>query len=445
MPHARQLCKQKTTADADIDNTGRMSEDAQEKAHRKMGAFVQGGRTSSCRRGLAAALAATVVAVQSGSAADPLPHEAYIWQHSWQAEVTNALSVASAQLDGFVVLAAETGPERTRNVTYDHAALTASGKPIGLALRINRGARFDRLPALAESVVTAARARRLAVTELQLDYDAPESKLAAYRELVLAVRRRLAPTPVTITALPSWLRQPAFSNLVAASDGFVLQVHALDAALKLCDADLARRAVAGASQYGVPFRVALPTYGHLVATDRAGRVLGVASESPSPSWPPESLLHEVRSDPATMAGLVRAWGLRRPANMKGIIWYRLPVSADRMNWRWPTLAAILEGRVPRPALALRLRQPRPGLIEIDLVNQGEADACDAIDMRVTWRDAELLACDALAGFVARRSAGKSGGACAFVGNPRLAPAGLRTIAWLRFHGSREVHCEAALD
>ncbi len=405
----------------------------------------RGSRHPVLWRGLQASALGALFSLSLPAGADSLPHEAYIWQHSWYADVTNAVAVASAQLDGFVVLAAETGPARTHRVAYDRDALATSERRIGLALRINRGADFDRLPALAESVVGAARAQRLAVSELQLDYDAPESQLAAYREHVLAVRRRLAPTPVTITALPSWLRQPAFSNLVAATCGFVLQVHALDASLKLCEADLARSAVARAALFGVPFRVALPTYGHVVGTDRSGKVLGVASESFSPSWPPGALLHEVRSDPVVMAGLVREWGLRTPPNMKGLIWYRLPVNDDRLNWRWSTLAAIVAGRVPRPALALTVRQPRPGLVEIDLANHGEADACDEVRISVTWQEAEFLACDALAGFAAHKPDAKRERACLFAGNPRLVPAGLRTIAWLRFSGSREIRCEARLD
>ena len=35
--------------------------------------------------------------------------------------------------------------------------------------------------------------------------------------------------------------------------------------------------------------MALPTYGHLVATGRDGRVLGVASEASIPSWPPHAI------------------------------------------------------------------------------------------------------------------------------------------------------------
>lgn len=404
-------------------------------------------RLSLARRHRAASACAVLWVIAClGAAAGPLPHAAYIWQRAWHAGVTSSLAVAATQLDGFVVLAAEIGPAQSHRVVYDSAALASSGSVIGLALRVNSGAALDEVPALAAQLVATARSNHLSIAEMQLDYDCPESKLEHYEKLVRSVRCRLAPTPVTITALPSWLRQPAFSNLVAATDGFVLQVHSLEASLQLCDGERARRAVAHASCCGVPFRVALPTYGHLVATDRDGKVLGVASEASIPSWPSHARLHEVRSDPAVIADLTRAWNLRPPPHLRGFIWYRLPVSDDRLNWSWATLSAIVSGRIPRPDLALRLRQPRPGLVEIEIANHGDADADAPVGVRLTWRDADLLACDALAGFAAgTRSATNGTGSVAFNGLPRLAPAASRTIGWLRFQENREVRCEARFD
>lgn len=403
-------------------------------------------RPGLARRVRAASVCAVLWAISCVDVtASPLPHAAYIWQRAWHAGVTSSLAVAVTQLDGFIVLAAEMGASRTHRVAYDPAALAASGRAIGLALRVNAGTVLSEVPPLAARLVAAARSNGLSLAELQLDYDCPESKLDAYRVLVDTVRRRLAPTPVTITALPSWLRQPAFSNLVAATDGYVLQVHALDASLQLCDAEQARSAVARADDFGIPFRVALPTYGHLVATDRDGRVLGVASEASIPSWPSDARVHEVRSDSSLIAGLVRAWSLQPQSHLRGFIWYRLPVDGDRLNWSWATLSAIVSGRVPRPDLALRLRQDRPGLVEVEVANHGDAGADTPVDIRVTWRDAELLACDALAGFAVGPRASPGAEPLIFSGRPRLAPAASRAIGWLRFQGDREVRCEARFD
>jgi hypothetical protein len=157
------------------------------------------------------------------------------------------------------------------------------------------------------------------------------------------------------------------------------------------------------------------------------------------------MLHEVRSDPAMIAGLTRAWNRRPPPHLRGFIWYRLPVDGDRLNWSWPTLSAVVSGRVPRPDLSLRLRQSRPGLVEIEIANHGDADAATPIAISVTWRDARLLACDALAGFAADASSATDAGTLTFSGRPRLAPAASRAIGWMRFQDEREVRCEARFD
>ncbi len=388
-------------------------------------------------------LAAFVSAATTVSAA-PLPHEAYIWQRAWRPAVSAAVTSAAPRLAGFVILAAELGPTGIVRPAPDYQALAATGRPIGLALRIGARTATDSVPTLAAQLLADAASNHMAVSELQLDYDCPESKLGAYRELVVAVRRRIAPQRLTITALPAWLRQPAFQGLVAATDGFVLQVHALDAGLGLCDRAAARAAVARANRCGRPFRVALPTHAYVVGVNPNGKLMGVQAEGPPPSWPPDVTLRDVRADPIELAGLVGEWNRNPPSHLTGIIWYRLPVTDDRLNWRWATLAAIVDGRVPQPSLTLAVRQPQPGLVELDLANQGEADATADITVGVTWRDAALLACDALVGF-ARSERAPDATATRFAGNPRLAPGESRTIAWLRFRNAEEIHCEARLE
>jgi len=83
-------------------------------------------------------------------------------------------------------------------------ALRAATEPI-VVVRLEstgRGAlsRHERA-LLVEALATAARGQ----AELQLDYDAHRSERGSYRELLLALRRRLPPTTrLSITALASW-------------------------------------------------------------------------------------------------------------------------------------------------------------------------------------------------------------------------------------------------
>src|SRR5439155_25472501 len=140
-----------------------------------------------------------------------------------------------------------------------------------------------------------------------------------------------------------------------------------------CDPHLARRSVERAGRLGIPFRVALPTYGYAFAFDPTGNFIGLSAEGPSRNWPEGSLLREAPAQPDAMARLVNEWTVDRPDALRGIIWYRLPVTGDRRNWSWPTLAAVMAGRVPVAKLSADLRKPQPGLAEIDLINEGDGD------------------------------------------------------------------------
>ena len=144
----------------------------------------------------------------------------------------------------------------------------------------------DFLAGPAASLVAEARTNQIKPVELQIDYDCATAKLGDYRAWLAVVQNRIAPLPVTITALPTWLDSPAFVALAAAATNYVLQVHSLtkpediNTPFLLCDPVAARRAVARAGEIGVPFRVALPTYTYIVAFNAAGKFIGLSAEAP---------------------------------------------------------------------------------------------------------------------------------------------------------------------
>jgi hypothetical protein len=252
--------------------------------------------------------------------------------------------------------------------------------------------------------------------------------------------------PVTITALPSWLRhRKALGELLTEADGWVLQVHSVappgpNGEMVLCDPAAAREAVERAARFERPFRVALPTYGYAAAFDPSGKLLGLSAEGLPRTWPAGVTVREVRSDPAALAGLVRDWTADRPREMAGIVWYRLPVEGDRRNWSWPTLAAVMAGRAPRPEPRIARREPAPGLVEVDLINDGEADAPWPAAVRMRWEGKHLLAADALAGYRAL-PAGPGELQIERSGDRLLRPGERRVIAWLRFSSPTEVRFE----
>jgi hypothetical protein len=389
----------------------------------------------------------------------PLPQDVYVWQRAWTGPVRDAIAQHAAAFSNVVVLAAEVSWKQKQpsvvRVAVDYDALRAAKCPMGLALRIGPFAgpfeesdtttRF--LASLAASLLDEAKAKGLAPTELQLDFDCAESKLDGYHLWVTVLRRRIAPVPLVLTALPSWLKQPAFKPLAAATDGYVLQVHSLErpkdfnAPFTLCDPVAAQRAVERAGACGVPFRVALPTYGYLVAFAPDGRFVGLSAEGPARSWPANARLREVRADPLALAALVQAWTTNRPAAMRGVVWYRLPVAGDTLNWRWPTLGAIVAARSPHESVRAESRRVEAGLIEVSLVNEGELDISSRLAVEVRWQDARLVAGDGLRDFELVEAGASTARFQTQAPPRRLAAAERRVIGWLRFNRDAEVQLE----
>ncbi|HSF39584.1 MAG TPA: DUF3142 domain-containing protein [Thermoanaerobaculia bacterium] len=398
-----------------------------------------------------------LAACRSERASGPLRQEAYVWQRSWTPSVREAVAEARG-FAGIVVLAAEVdfrgAAPRVVRVPLAGPSLRASGRPVGVAVRVlSFPGRFgddprlgQSLAKLARSLLAEAKAQGLPVSEIQIDYDCPESKLDDYRGLLPVLREAVAPVPVVITALPAWLSQKrAFGELMAAADGTVLQVHSLspprgpDERIVLCDPEAAREWVEAAARFGRPFRVALPTYGYAAAFDRNGTLLGLSAEGPRLSWPQGVRVETARSDPAAMAGLVRGWTADRPPELTGLLWYRLPVPEDRLNWTAPTLAAVMAGREPRAALRGVSREPEPGLVEIDLVNVGDGEAPWPSPVRVRWSYDTFLAADGLGGYRVRRRGDREILLERTGSSSR--PGERRVVAWLRFSAPTEVQVE----
>jgi Protein of unknown function (DUF3142) len=303
------------------------------------------------------------------------------------------------------------------------------------------------LETLIRDVKLEARRKGLSLSEIQIDYDCPESKLDDYRDLIPALRKAASPIPLTITALPSWMRhRRPFRTLVEQTGSYVLQLHSLvlprspDEQATMIEAASAKGWAEEAAQFGRPFRAALPTHGYTAAVDEKGELVGFLAEGPLLSWSPQVTVRTVRSDPVAMAGLIRGWTRDRPAALTGVIWYRLPVTGERLNWSWPTLRAVMAGRAPQPAVRFLQRKPEPGLMDIDLLNAGESDIPWPATVRIRWRGRAPIAADGLAVY---RVVWVRDGEIRLEGSGAglLRPSERRPIARLRFADRTEVEVE----
>lgn len=376
----------------------------------------------------------------------PLPQDVYVWQRAWTPEVRAGLEQARGTMEEIVVLAAQVSVGKAKPVepAIDYATLKASGKPIGLAMRIDPyfgefredDSAIRGLVEVARARIADARANGVEPRELQIDFDCAESKLAGYGLWLRTLREAVKPLPICPTVLPSWLDRAEFANLARECGSFVLQVHCvapprrLEDTRRLTDPASATRWVDQAAGLGVPFRVALPTYTYLVAFDTSGKPLGVSAEGAASSWPEDATVVRWEADPAEVANLIAQWTKSRPAALRGVIWYRLPIGSDALNWRWPTLAAVMQGRAPLRQLSVKASNAQPS--EIELINEGERDEPLPAHIEARWNGARLVAADALAGYEIERSDQRA----VFSRRPgedlsRLPPGARRPIGWLR--------------
>jgi hypothetical protein len=188
----------------------------------------------------------------------------------------------------------------------------------------------------------------------------------------------------------------------------------------------------------VPFRVALPTYGYRLAFDRSGKFVALAAEGVRPRWPQGTQVRIVRADAKAMAVFAERITTGKPANCAGIIWFRLPVPGDELNWDIITLEALLDGKIPVSQLTVEVKWTAPGLAEICLVNAGEQDETLPAKILAHWAGNEsppLM--DGLGGYAAALDSLRHGAVVltsrvASIGAV-IAPGRTRKIGWLHFN------------
>ena len=147
------------------------------------------------------------------------------------------------------------------------------------------------------------------------------------------------------------------------------------------------------------------------------------------SWPPNTILREIAADPDELADLIREWRENRPAELEGIIWYRLPVETDARNWRFATLATVANGRKPHRQVDVFSEGMNP--MDVAIRNAGEAD--ERLQMKVIVdSDQPAVDADALTGCRVSMHGTQSIFATEGSEALRLRPGETRSLGWLRF-------------
>ncbi len=320
-----------------------------------------------------------------------LEQHAYVWQRHWGEPVALAIARAAPEMDAFAVLAGECGVDRHGKLTVrpggvEWPPLSAAKRPVWLTFRLNTrvadlletaGSRAEvgrKIAELTDQLRLEAGAAVIA--GVQLDYDCPTAMLSDYRDLLVDLKRRLD-LPLSITSLPAWLDSQDLPAVLEPLAFHVLQVHSLerpttlDQPARLIPSDRLPAWLERAGRLDTPYLVALPTYGYLLQYGADGRFQSLVAEGMTDRVAPGGHVRLVLADPDEEAALVRAWLASPPAGCRGLVWFRLPVDTDRLNWSWQALRAVMAGKSPTVAAAAEFRRHAAGSHDLWLVNTGE--------------------------------------------------------------------------
>jgi uncharacterized protein DUF3142 len=386
---------------------------------------------------------------------EPLRQRGYVWQRDWTSGVAESVAEAERRLDGVVLLGAEVDtkvPSAIR-ANIDWEKLKGAKKPLALALRVTPfsgpfvadDGTIKEIARVAKSLLEDAKGHGVSLAEFQLDFDCAQKNLAGYRRWLGALRPAIQPARFVITALPSWLDEPDFLKLIDDVDGYVLQVHSVptledSGRAVLCDPRLARKWMVKAAKLGRPFAVSLPTYRCLAGYDPNGKLLGVAFDSVQPSWPRGTRVVEYSVDADEIADIVAEWRAKRPKELRELFWYRVPVTGDIRNWRWPTLLAVMSGRKPAHRLEVLSEGENP--VDVSITNAGEADEQRNPVVTVRWNaDSTLVASDALPGWTLKIDNQRAVFSPASEYHLRLSPGSRRSIGWLRYDRTPKIRAQ----
>jgi hypothetical protein len=349
-------------------------------------------------RSIALLLALVLTAGCERHDAPPLDQQLYVWQRQWTPAHDAALRDSRADFSTLRVLALQAFPDAGwSRARIDPVLLKRDGRPVIAVVRLDgqlKALDQEEVTAQIRQVISDWQGQGLNLAGVEIDHDAGNARLPAYREFLAHLREALPTSlPLSITALPSWLDSHELPALLSTVDSSVLQVHAVsDPRRGLFDADQARQwAKAWSRVTTKPFYLALPAYGVALLPSADGAPI-VESEV---TLEREGLRRELLADPHSLRTLGTELRDDPPEHLAGLIWFRLPLANDRRAWSLTTLRAVARADVLDSRLTLQLSADN-GLYDIGINNQGNLDS--AWPERLTLAVSGCDGADALAGY-----------------------------------------------
>lgn len=373
--------------------------------------------------------------------APPLDQQLYVWQRQWTPAHEAALKDSRADFSTLRVLALQAFPQAGwSRARIDAALLKQDGRPLIAVIRLDgqlKSLDLNEVTAQIQRVLSEWQAQGLSLAGVEIDHDAGNARLPAYRKFLTDLRAVLpASLPLSITALPAWLDSPELPGLLSTIDSSVLQVHAVsDPRRGLFDPDQAKKWASAWSRItSKPFYLALPAYG-VALLPHADGVPVVESEV---TLELAGERQELLADPQQLSTLAKEVRNDPPPHLAGLIWFRLPLANDRRAWSLTTLRAIARGDVLDNHLTLQL-SARDGLYDVSVSNQGNLDS--AWPERLTLAVRGCDGADALAGYALQQRPDLL--TFTRLRDGRIPAGGQRAIGWARCthidQGASDVH------
>jgi hypothetical protein len=361
--------------------------------------------------------------------APPLDQQLYVWQRQWTSDHDVALRDSHLDFSALRVLALQAFPQAGwSRARIDPALLKRDGRPLIAVIRLDgqlKSLAQDEITTQIQQLISDWQALGLNLCGVEIDHDAGNTRLPAYREFLQHLRAHLpASLPLSITALPAWLDSRELPALLSTVDSSVLQVHAVsDPRRGLFDpAQALQWAKAWSLVTSKPFYLALPAYGVALLPSAGGAPI-VESEI---RLEREGQRQELLADPLQLSQLSAQLRAAPPAHLVGLIWFRLPLANDRRAWSLMTLRAVVRGDALSSRLVLKL-SAQEGLHDISLINEGNLDS--AWPERVTLAVRGCEGADALAGYALQQ--GLDLLTFTRLHEGRIAAGGQRAIGWAR--------------
>lgn len=269
--------------------------------------------------------------------------QAYIWQRIWTPEHREALSQSHKLFSGLRILGLQLNSgDGLHKIAVDTQMLKQDGRPVWLVVRLDGQLQHIDHALVYNSLLSQLQQWQqagLSVRGVEIDYDAPSSKLLDYQRFIQLLRTKLSQNlQLSVTALPTWIDSPDLPALLQQVDISVLQVHAVLSPEKgLFDPGHAAGWIERYSRLTAkPFYVALPAYGMGLAGYDGSNPL-VESEAPVNI---AGQMQELSVEPQKMADFLSQLKQRSPTLLQGLVWFRLPLESDRRAWSMATLKAV---------------------------------------------------------------------------------------------------------